>query len=102
MSLAIAKYQQFGAIKKSPILSQLAATSVGIVGGEAMLDLCYEEDSRAEVDMNIVMTGAGRFVELQSTAEKQAFDDGQLAALIALGKKGITELLELQRKALAG
>ena len=100
MCMAIAKYQQYGAIKKNPVKSQVAATSVGIVGGEAMLDLCYEEDSRAEVDMNIVMTGAGRFVELQSTAEKEAFDDDQLGALIALGKKGIHELLELQRKAL--
>ena len=101
MCLAIRKYEQFGVIKKSPIRAQLAATSVGIVGGEAMLDLCYEEDSRADVDMNIVMTSGGRFVELQSTAEKEAFDDGQLAALIALGKKGIGELLELQRNALA-
>lgn len=101
MCMAIAKYVQFGAIKKNPIRGQVAATSVGIVGGTPMLDLCYEEDSRAEVDMNIVMTGAGRFVELQSTAEKEAFDDEQLSALIALGKKGITELLDLQRKALA-
>ena len=101
MCLAIAKYQQYGAIKKNPIRCQVAATSVGIVGGQAMLDLCYEEDSRAEVDMNIVMTSAGQFVELQSTAEKVAFNDEQLAALIVLGKKGITELLELQRQALA-
>ncbi len=100
MCMAIAKYQQYGAIKKNPIRAQVAATSVGIVGGEPMLDLCYEEDSRAEVDMNIVMTSGGKFVELQSTAEKEAFGDEHLASLIALGKKGITELLELQRKAL--
>ena len=102
MCLAIAKYQQYGAIKKNPIRAQVAATSVGIVGGEALLDLCYEEDSRAEVDMNIIMTSSGRFVELQSTAEKEAFDDNHLAAMIALGKKGIIELLELQRRVLAG
>ena len=100
MCMAIKKFQQYGALKKNPIRAQVAATSVGIVGGEAMLDLCYEEDSRAEVDMNVVMTSSGRFVELQSTAEKEAFNDEQLAALIALGKKGIIELLELQRKAL--
>ena len=100
MCIAIGKYQQFGQIKKNPIKAQVAATSVGIVGGEAMLDLCYQEDSRAEVDMNVVMTSAGKFIELQSTAEKEAFDDDQLAALIALGKKGVIELLELQRRAL--
>ncbi|HEY3739282.1 MAG TPA: ribonuclease PH [Bryobacteraceae bacterium] len=100
MCIAIGKYREFGVIKKNPVKAQVAATSVGIVGGEAMLDLCYEEDSRAEVDMNVVMTSAGKFIELQSTAEKEAFDDAQLAALIALGKKGIVELLELQRKAL--
>ena len=59
MCIAIGKYQQFGAIKKNPIRGQVAATSVGIVGGEALLDLCYEEDSRAEVDMNVVMTNCG-------------------------------------------
>jgi len=101
MCMAIGKYLQFGAIKKNPVRGYVAATSVGIVNGVAMLDLCYEEDSRAEVDMNIVMTGEGRFVELQSTAEKEAFDDEQLGVLISLGKKGITELLDLQRKALA-
>ena len=101
MAIAIGKHVQYGVIKRSPIVSQVAATSVGIVAGVPVLDLCYEEDSRADVDMNVVMTAGGRFVELQSTAEKEAFDDGQLGALIALGKKGIQELLELQRKALA-
>jgi ribonuclease PH len=101
MSIAIGKYREFGVIKKNPLKGQVAAASVGIVGGEAMLDLCYTEDSRADVDMNIVMTSEGKFIELQSTAEKEAFDDAQLGALIALGKKGVIELLELQRKALA-
>ena len=101
MAQAIGKHVQYGVIKKSPILTQVAATSVGIVAGVPVLDLCYEEDSRAGVDMNLVMTGGGRFVELQSTAEKEAFDDEQLASLIALGRKGIQDLLELQRKVLA-
>lgn len=101
LALALEKYVRHGVIKKSPIIHQVAATSVGIVSGVPVLDLCYEEDSRADVDMNMVMTGAGRFVELQSTAEKEAFDDGQLSALIVLAKKGILELLELQKQALA-
>ncbi len=101
MSLAIGKLRQFGAIKKNPIRDHVAATSVGIVDGTPSLDLCYEEDSAAEVDMNIVMTGGGRYVELQSTAEKTPFDDEQLADLLALGRKGIRELIEHQKQALA-
>ena len=76
----------------------VAATSVGLVNGEAMLDLCYQEDSRAEVDMNVVMTGAGQFVELQATAEKTAFDDTHLASLLGLARRGIAALIEVQRK----
>jgi ribonuclease PH len=64
-----------------------------------MLDLCYEEDSQADVDMNLVMTGAGRFVEIQATAERGSFDDAQMAEFIALGRRGIAELVELQKKA---
>jgi ribonuclease PH len=71
---------------------------VGIVGGVPMLDLCYQEDSRAEVDMNVVMTGAGQFVELQATAEKSAFDDSHLASLLALARKGIGDLIALLLK----
>jgi ribonuclease PH len=63
-----------------------------------MLDLCYQEDSQAEVDMNVVMTGSGKFVELQATAEKAAFDDAQLAELIGLARRGIGDLVEIQRK----
>jgi ribonuclease PH len=66
-------------------------------GGVPMLDLCYQEDSQAEVDMNVVMTGSGRFVELQATAEKTAFDDEQLAALLKLARVGIVELVNTQR-----
>src|SRR5215469_9170659 len=97
LSAAVRQLMKFGALKKSPILDFVAATSVGIVGGVAMLDLCYQEDSQAEVDMNIVMTGSGRFVEVQATAEKTPFDDSQLAELLSLARKGIQELIALQR-----
>ena len=78
----------------------MAATSVGVVAGETVLDLCYEEDSRADVDMNVVMTGSGKFVELQATAEKIPFDDMQLAGLLSLARQGIAELFEIQKQAL--
>jgi len=98
MSMALRQLVKFGTLKKSPIRDCVAATSVGIVNGEAMLDLCYQEDSRAEVDMNVVMTGAGQFVELQATAEKTAFGDSHLASLLTLARKGVGELIEVQRK----
>jgi ribonuclease PH len=98
MSAALRQMVKFGALKKSPIRDFVAATSVGMVGGVAMLDLCYQEDSQAEVDMNVVMTGSGKFVELQATAEKAAFDDAQLAELIGLARRGIGDLVEIQRK----
>ena len=83
-----------------PLNGSLAAISVGIVGGQPSLDLDYIRDSQADVDMNIVMTGAGRFIELQGTGEEATFDDDQLAALIKLAKQGITELTQIQRNAL--
>jgi ribonuclease PH len=98
MSAAVRQLVKFGALKKSPIRDFVAATSVGVVGGVGMLDLCYQEDSQAEVDMNVVMTGSGKFVELQATAEKTAFDDAQLAALVALARRGIEELVAIQRQ----
>jgi len=73
---------------------------VGIVDGQPLLDLCYEEDSRADVDMNVVMTAGGKFIELQATAEHQVFDDRQLQAMIGLGRAGISTLLEKQQTAL--
>ena len=97
LSAAVRKMMRYGGWKKSPIRDFVAATSVGIVGGVPMLDLCYEEDSQAEVDMNVVMTGSGQFVELQATAEKTAFDDPQLASLVALARTGIEELIAAQR-----
>jgi ribonuclease PH len=97
LSVAVRQLVKFGAVKRSPIRDFVAATSVGIVGGVPMLDLCYQEDSQADVDMNIVMTGAGRYVELQSTAEKEAFDDAQLAQLMALGRQGVADLVAIQK-----
>jgi len=78
----------------------VAAASVGVAGGEALLDLCYEEDSQAEVDMNVVMTSEGEFVEIQATAEKAAFGDERLAEMLGLARAGIGELFAAQREAL--
>ena len=100
MVLALQQLVRFGALKSLPVTTAVAATSVGIVAGVPVLDLCYEEDSAAEVDMNVVMTGSGRFVELQATAEKTAFDDAQLAKLIDAARRGILELFEIQKQAL--
>jgi ribonuclease PH len=83
-----------------PFKESVAAISVGIVDGRPCLDLDYDQDSRAEVDMNVVMTGSGRFVEIQGTGEEATFDDAQLAELIGLARKGIRELTELQRRTL--
>jgi ribonuclease PH len=98
LGLAVGKLVKAGILGANPIRDFLAATSVGIVNGVGLLDLCYEEDSAAEVDMNIVMTGAGRFVELQATAEHKDFDDAQLATLLALGRQGVSELVTLQKR----
>ena len=97
LAYALRKLVDTRVLKRMPLRDYLAAVSVGIVGKEAMLDLCYEEDSKAEVDMNVVMTGAGKFVEVQATAEQQAFDDDQMAQLTKLAKGGIAELIALQR-----
>jgi ribonuclease PH len=98
LSLAIRQLMRFGALKRQPLRDYLAATSVGLVGGVPMLDLCYDEDSQADVDMNVVMTGAGRFVEVQATAEHRPFDDEQMASLIMLARGGIAQLIEIQKK----
>jgi len=97
---ALRKLVMYGTLKSLPITQPVAATSVGMLRGEALLDLCYEEDSSAEVDMNLVMTGSGRFVELQATAEKTPFDDGQLEQMVGLARRGIAELFEIQKAAL--
>jgi ribonuclease PH len=99
MAIAFRRLQEYGALKRSPLRDYVAATSVGIVGGKPLLDLCYEEDSGADVDMNVVMTGKGRFVEVQATAEHEAFDDAQMAELIELSRNGIARLIEIQKLA---
>ena len=85
---------------KFPLKDSIAAISVGIVAGKPTLDLDYAQDVAAEVDMNVVMTGAGRFVEIQGTGEEATFSDSELAALLKLAKSGIAELKEIQKKAL--
>ena len=99
LTLALRQLVQFRAVKTLPLRDYVAATSVGIVGGTPMLDLCYEEDSQADVDMNVVMTGSGKFVEVQATAEHTPFEDSQMASLIALARRGIAELIEVQKRA---
>jgi ribonuclease PH len=83
-----------------PIREALGAVSVGIVGGKPVLDLCYEEDSHADVDFNVVMTASGKFVELQGTAEKEPFSREQLDDLLKLAEKGIQQVMQAQSKAL--
>ena len=89
-----------GLLDKNPIRDAVAAISVGVVGGAPMLDLCYDEDSRADVDMNLVMTGGGDLVEIQGTAEHHPFSTDQLSAMLDLGKRGINQLIDLQKQAL--
>src|SRR5437762_3855818 len=93
---ALARLLQAGAIGQHPLQELCAAISVGIVGGLPMLDLAYTEDSTAEVDMNLVMTGRGRFIEVQGTAEGLPFTRGELDTLLDLGMKGIEEIVALQ------
>lgn len=101
LTLAINKLMNRKLMPVSPIVDFVAATSVGIVDGAACLDLDYREDSKAEVDMNLVMTGGGNYVEVQGTAEKTPFSSEQLQQLQALGSKGIQQLIEKQRSLLA-
>jgi ribonuclease PH len=98
LALALRQLVNYGMLKTMPLRDMVAATSVGLVGGVAMLDLCYDEDSQADVDMNVVMTGAGKFVEVQATAEHIPFDDAQMGALIDLARAGIAQLIEIQKK----
>lgn len=94
---ALYKLKKSGTVNKIPIKDFVAATSVGIRNGELLLDLNYEEDSKAEVDMNIVMTGAGEFIEIQGTAERKTFNKEQADQLLTLAKKGILELIDIQK-----
>jgi len=100
LALALEKLVDAGTLTSVPLKDYIAAVSVGIVDGEPLLDLAYEEDSRADVDMNIVMTAGRRFVELQATAEHQAFDELQLEKMMELGRRGIQQLLSKQQSVL--
>jgi ribonuclease PH len=95
---ALAEWQAAGKISGSPLTAQLAATSVGMVDGELLLDLEYSEDSHAEVDMNVVMDGSGRFIEVQGTGEQTPFDRARLDGMLDLAGLGIGRLIEIQRK----
>src|ERR1035441_6299013 len=98
VAMALRQLRKYGVLKNDPLREYIAATSVGLVGGVAMLDLCYEEDSQADVDMNVVMTGGGQFVEVQATAEHEPFDEAQMSQLVALARIGIAELVLKQRE----
>ena len=101
LSLALAKLKADGLLNVDPIFSPVAAVSVGVVNDAPVLDLPYVEDVAAEVDMNLVMNAEGEFIELQGTGEKDTFSDAELAAMLTHGRKGISELLELQKAAIA-
>lgn len=89
-----------GELTESPLLGHCAAVSAGLIGGEALLDLCYEEDVVADVDMNVVMNDSGQFIELQGSAEGMPFERGQMDQIIGLAEKGIAEIVAAQREAL--
>ncbi|MBW2147049.1 MAG: ribonuclease PH [Deltaproteobacteria bacterium] len=97
---ALRKMRRAGIVNRLPLVDTVAAISVGIVREETLLDLDYEEDSTAEVDMNLVMTGGGRFVEIQGTAEIYPFSEGQLQRMIDLASMGIRQLTQIQRETL--
>ena len=101
LALACRKLVKNNTIKKSPLLSEVAAVSVGIIESTAILDLAYTEDSNAEVDMNIVCTGAGHFIEIQGTAERKPFTREQMNEMLALAEIGINHLFTIQRNALS-
>jgi ribonuclease PH len=100
LALAMERLVAAGMLKISPLIDTVAATSVGIVDDVSLLDLCYEEDSRAEVDMNVVMTGSGDFVEIQASAEGRPFTGGEMQDLLALAAAGVRRLSEEQRAVL--
>jgi ribonuclease PH len=98
LALALERMVAAGMIRKVPLLDSVAATSVGIVDDEALLDLAYEEDSRAQVDMNVVMTGDGRFVEVQASAEGRPYSNKELQELLELASGGIRRLTRVQQE----
>lgn len=100
LAIACERLMQAGTLKANPMVDAVAATSVGVVDGGVVLDLAYEEDSRADVDMNLVMAGSGKLIEVQATAEHDPFTDEQLAEMMRLAKEGCRSLMELQREAI--
>jgi ribonuclease PH len=98
---ALSRLQQKGQLSEHPLKDAVAAVSVGVIDGIPMLDLPYEEDSRAEVDMNVVMTGSGKFVEVQGTAEGEAFSRDELNQMLSLAERGIAHLVEEQKNIIA-
>ncbi len=100
LSLAAARLVKYGVLKQNPVVRQIAAVSVGVVDGTPLLDLCYEEDSAADTDMNVVMTAAGEFIEVQATAERAPFSKAHLDELLALAEAGVTRLAQAQLEAL--
>src|SRR5205085_9776519 len=102
LNLACKRLVSTGKVKKSPLMKEVAAVSVGMVEGSPLLDLCYAEDSNAEVDMNIVCTGSGQFIEIQGTAEREPFTREQMNEMLALAEKGINQLFTIQRYAING
>jgi ribonuclease PH len=101
LGLATRRLLEEQKISSNPLLHNVAAVSVGIVNGQALLDLCYEEDVAAAVDMNLVMTETGDFVELQGTGEESTFSADDLSQMLALGRIGMAELFAAQKSALA-
>lgn len=102
LGLALQKLVEAGTLTAAPIRDFVAATSVGVVEGEVLLDLAYEEDSRAEVDLNLVMTGGKRIIEIQATAEQHPFDDAQLKKMMDYARSGIDALVTKQQAVLSG
>jgi ribonuclease PH len=100
LGIALSRLVEAGTLKAVPLRDFVAATSVGIVDGEILLDLAYDEDSRAEVDMNFVMTGSGKMIEVQATAEQVPFDDAQLQRMMELARKGVQDLIAQQHAVL--
>ena len=101
LKLAVRRLLEEGKLSQDPVLNSVAAVSAGVVAGRPLLDLCYSEDVSAAVDLNLVMNGGGQFIELQGSGEEATFSEEELAAMLALGKRGLQRLQQLQQAALA-
>jgi ribonuclease PH len=98
---AVRRWLERGIVSSNPIKDAVAAVSIGMVDGKVLLDLCYEEDSKAEVDMNFVMTGSGKFIEVQGTAESAPFTRRQMERMSEVAQQGIKELIKAQKRVIA-